>query len=100
MPPSTLAARNAVGLAFFLNGFLFASWISRIPETREALDLSNSQLGLLLLAIAAGSVVSMPTTAPTLKAAWNRGITVRPRCCSTAAPSTFIDTSQTPVPMP
>jgi MFS family permease len=62
MPPSTLAARNAVGLAFFLNGFLFASWISRIPETRDALNLENGQLGLLLLAIAAGSVMSMPTT--------------------------------------
>jgi MFS family permease len=61
MPPSILAARNAVGLAFFLNGFVFASWISRIPDTRDALDLENGQLGLLLLAIAAGSVVAMPT---------------------------------------
>jgi predicted MFS family arabinose efflux permease len=62
MPPSTLAARNAVGVAFFLNGFLFASWISRIPETRGALGLSNSRLGLLLLAIALGSVLAMPTS--------------------------------------
>lgn len=62
MPSSILAARNAVGLAFFLNGFLFASWISRIPETRQDLGLTNSQLGLLLLAIAAGSVVAMPTS--------------------------------------
>ncbi len=60
--PSTLAARNAVAWVFALNGLLFASWISRIPETRSALDLNNGQLGLLLLAIAAGSLVSMPTT--------------------------------------
>ena len=60
--PSTLAARNAVAWVFALNGLLFASWISRIPEARSALELNNGQLGLLLLAIAAGSLVSMPTT--------------------------------------
>ena len=59
---SILAARNAVGWAFVLNGLLFASWVSRIPEARSALGLGNGQLGLLLLAIAAGSVVAMPTT--------------------------------------
>ena len=59
---SILAARNAVGWAFFLNGFLFASWVSRIPEARSALSLGNGGLGLLLLAIAAGSVLAMPTT--------------------------------------
>ena len=59
---STLAARNAVGVVFFLNGLLFATWVSRIPEARDALELGNGQLGLLLLAIAAGSLLSMPTT--------------------------------------
>ncbi len=58
---TTIAARNAVAVVFFLNGFLFASWVSRIPETREALGLDNGQLGLLLLAIAAGSVLALPT---------------------------------------
>ncbi len=58
---SLLPARNAVAVVFFLNGFLFASWVSRIPETREALGLDNGQLGLLLLAIAAGSVLALPT---------------------------------------
>jgi len=60
--PSTLAARNSVAWVFALNGLLFASWITRIPEARTALGLNNAQLGLLLLAIAAGSLVSMPTT--------------------------------------
>lgn len=59
---SVLSARNGVGLVFFLNGLLFASWISRIPEARRTLGLDNGQLGLLLLAIAAGSVLAMPTT--------------------------------------
>jgi fucose permease len=55
-------ARSAVLLSFFLNGFGFATWVSRIPEVRAELSLSNSQLGLLLLAIAAGSVLTLPTT--------------------------------------
>ena len=59
---SALAPRDAVGLVFFLNGLLFATWISRIPEARDTLGLDNGQLGLLLLAIAAGSVLAMPTT--------------------------------------
>ena len=58
----TIAARNAVGLAFILNGLLFATWVSRIPEARSSLRLDNGQLGLLLLAIAVGSLVAMPTT--------------------------------------
>lgn len=67
------SARNAVGLTFFLNGLVFASWVSRIPEARSSFELTNGQLGLLLLAIAAGSVVALPTTG----AAINRWGTVR-----------------------
>ena len=64
---TALAARNAVVAVFFLNGLLFASWISRIPEAREELDLDNGQLGLLLLSIAIGSVLSLPTTGPAIE---------------------------------
>lgn len=56
------AARNAVGLSFFLNGLCFASWVSRIPEVRSGFDLSNAGLGLVLLATALGSLVALPTT--------------------------------------
>jgi fucose permease len=55
-------ARNAVGLSFALNGLLFATLVSRIPTVRRHLDLGNGELGLLLLAIAAGSVLTLPTT--------------------------------------
>lgn len=56
-----LRARNAVALSFALNGLLFATLVSRVPAVREHLDLSNGGLGLLLLAIAAGSVLTLPT---------------------------------------
>ncbi|GAB2726038.1 MFS transporter [Nocardioides pakistanensis] len=54
-------ARNAVAVVFVLNGFAFASWVSRIPESRTALDLTPGQLGTLLLAMSFGSVVALPT---------------------------------------
>jgi fucose permease len=66
--PSLTAARNAVGLTFFLNGLVFASWVSRIPEVRASFDLTNGQLGLVLLAIAAGSVLALPTTGAAINA--------------------------------
>ena len=57
-----IAARNAVALAFALNGFCFATLTSRIPALRSGLDLDNGSLGLLLLAIAAGSVLALPSS--------------------------------------
>ena len=53
-------ATLAVYAVFILSGFAFASWASRIPQVRDALELSPRGLGLVLLAIAVGSVVSMP----------------------------------------
>lgn len=45
---------------FALNGFLFATWVSRIPGIQARLDLSHGQLGMALLAIALGAVITMP----------------------------------------
>src|SRR3954447_15386482 len=52
----TLAARNAVVVSFFLNGATFATWVSRLPEVRHRLDLTNGELGTVLLA---GSVAAL-----------------------------------------
>lgn len=57
-----VAARDAVMVSFFLNGLCFATWVSRIPDARDRFGLSNGELGLLLLAIAGGSLVALPTT--------------------------------------
>ena len=61
-PAHAVRARNAVAISFFLNGFGFATWVSRIPQVRSELSLSNGQLGSLLLVIACGSVLTLPTT--------------------------------------
>jgi len=59
--------RSAVGAtyaAFGGSGFAFASWTSRIPQVRDHLHLTPSRLGLVLLAVAVGSVISMPLAGP------------------------------------
>jgi len=61
--PSTrqvLAAQRATYVAFIGSGFGFASWASRIPQIRDALEASPSTLGLVLLAVALGSLVALP----------------------------------------
>src|ERR671910_3429535 len=45
---------------FIASGFAFASWASRIPQVRDRLHLDPSELGLVLLAMAAGSVIALP----------------------------------------
>ncbi|WP_146843875.1 MFS transporter [Cellulomonas composti] len=54
------AASLAVFAVFFLSGFNFASWASRLPAVRDGLSLSAGQIGLLLLVGAGGSVVALP----------------------------------------
>jgi predicted MFS family arabinose efflux permease len=53
------AARRAVYIAFTGCGFAMASWATRIPQVRDGLGLNPSRLGMVLLAIAAGSIVSL-----------------------------------------
>ena len=46
-------------MIFWLTGFLFASWATRVPNVRDILDASTSQMGLLILGLAAGSVLGL-----------------------------------------
>ena len=57
---SVRAGVLATYAAFIFTGFAFASWASRIPQVRDGLQLDPSELGLLLLAIAAGSLIALP----------------------------------------
>lgn len=50
----------AVFAIFVLNGFNFASWASRLPALRDALQFSESAMGVLLLSLAVGSMVALP----------------------------------------
>jgi MFS family permease len=53
------AATRATYIAFIGSGFAMASWATRIPQVRDGLGLTPSRLGLVLLAIASGSIVSL-----------------------------------------
>ncbi|APX14834.1 MFS transporter [Phaeobacter inhibens] len=51
---------RAVSAMFVLNGALFGIWASRIPAVSEIHGLSPGGLGLLLLLMAAGAILSFP----------------------------------------
>lgn len=55
-----IRARTAVVVSFTANGGLFASFVSRLPDVRGALGLSNAGIGLLLLGASIGSVGALP----------------------------------------
>lgn len=57
-----LLNRIAVKIAFFLNGFIYANWVSRLPRIQEAYDADNGTIGLVLLSMSLGAVAAMPFT--------------------------------------
>lgn len=59
-PAGVPAAVRGTYAAFIACGFSIASWASRIPQVRDHLHLTPSALGLVLLSIGVGSLVSLP----------------------------------------
>jgi len=51
---------RAVAAAFLFNGALFGIWASRVPAVAEKHALSPGALGLVLLLMAAGAILSFP----------------------------------------
>lgn len=52
-------ARLAVIVAFFINGALFANWVTRIPTLQNELELNKGTLGLVLLGISIGVLFAL-----------------------------------------
>lgn len=48
-------------VVFGINGLVFASWASRIPAVAATLQLSPGEIGGLLLCMAVGSLVALPS---------------------------------------
>src|SRR5450432_2883260 len=57
---SLRASRISISLFFFYFGFIFATWASRIPNIQQRLNLSEAELGLVLLAAPVGSFITLP----------------------------------------
>ena len=54
--------RLAVKIAFFINGFIYANWVSRLPRIQELYHADNGTIGIVLLASSLAAVVAMPFT--------------------------------------
>jgi MFS family permease len=52
--------RVALGALFFFLGICFASWAARIPDIQSKFQLSEGQLGTLLLCLPIGSMLGLP----------------------------------------
>ncbi|MET7693125.1 MFS transporter [Streptomyces sp. NPDC005483] len=63
VPDSSLTRlRIALTVFFALDGFVFAGWVVRIPAIKEQTGASASALGLALLGVSAGAVITMVLT--------------------------------------
>ncbi|MEV4864845.1 MFS transporter [Streptomyces ossamyceticus] len=63
VPGGDLARLRVALTAFFaLDGFVFAGWVVRIPAVKEQTGASPGALGLALLGVSAGAVVTMMLT--------------------------------------
>ncbi|MFD8827097.1 MFS transporter [Streptomyces sp. NPDC059605] len=56
-------AQLAIGALFCFLGFQYATWASRLPAIKAELDLTEAELGLLLMACGAGAAASFPLVA-------------------------------------
>ena len=54
-------ARAATTLIFFMVGWVYAAWATRIPAIKDELRLSDGELGLAILGLEAGAIVGLPT---------------------------------------
>ncbi|HEY2649614.1 MAG TPA: MFS transporter [Puia sp.] len=58
--PSRIRRANAV--YFFISGFGYSSWTSRIPGIKESLKLNDAHFGTLLFMMPLGLIITMPFT--------------------------------------
>lgn len=53
------AYRIAISCFFFIQGLTFASWASRIPDIKNSLQLSDAELGAILLSLPIGQFFAL-----------------------------------------
>jgi MFS family permease len=68
------SARIATAAFFFISGFSYSSWASRIPDIQRRLELNKAELGFFLLALPAGLVLTLPVTGYLLQRYSSRNI--------------------------
>ncbi|MFF3500368.1 MFS transporter [Streptomyces sp. NPDC003247] len=68
--------RIALTVFFAIDGFVFAGWVVRIPAIKEQTNASTGALGLALLGVSAGAVVTMMLTGRLCRRYGNHQVTV------------------------
>jgi len=53
--------RNAIFAIFLASGVSIATWASRVPDIKVALEIDNTQIGLLLLGMGIASILGIST---------------------------------------
>jgi MFS family permease len=77
VPGNTLTRLRVTLTVFFaLDGFIFAGWVVRIPAIKEQTGASASTLGLALLGVSAGAVITMMLTGRLCRRYGNHRVTV------------------------
>lgn len=66
----------AIGALFFVLGFQYATWVSRVPALKARLDLGEAQIGLLLMTCGIGAAVSFPVVSVLMRRLGSRLLSV------------------------
>ncbi|MFE5583975.1 MFS transporter [Kitasatospora sp. NPDC056531] len=66
----------AIGALFFVLGFQYATWVSRVPALKARLDLGEARIGLLLMTCGIGAAVSFPLVAVLMRRFGSRLLSV------------------------
>jgi MFS family permease len=61
-PKTPKQLRIACAIFYFISGFGYSTWASRIPTIKHQLHLNEAQLGTVLLALPIGLMLTMPVT--------------------------------------
>lgn len=75
-PSSFIKHRVAVSIMFLMNGLLVGGWAPAIPVFKDKHGLAESELGLMILLIGIGSLLTMPITGAIIARRGSTGILV------------------------
>ena len=69
-------ARRATAVVFAVNAIAFGTWVPRVPDVADRLDLSPGQLGVALLGVALGGLPISRATGPVVARLGSRRVTL------------------------
>ncbi|MDR3296918.1 MAG: MFS transporter [Prevotellaceae bacterium] len=73
--------RVSVSAFYFAQGLVYASWTSRIPDIKRALEMSDAQLGTALLLLPIGEFVTMMLSGYMVSRFGSRRMLLIAACC-------------------